>query len=596
MGRIPIRGIRDRSSVSRIIGEHVSGERKVRPLLEYQSDPLGFLVDVLTIPRSTLVWSEHPGYVTHQWDGTPDPLVRACDVLSGKIPGKKHVAIEAATGTQKTFTAAGLVLWFLACFEDSLVVTTAPMERQLKQNLWKEIGVHLVPFKKRFPRAQSLDLKIRMRPVLEDPMTGNETRQEKWAAVGWTAGVDAGADSAVRSQGFHAEHMLIVVEEFPGMDPSIVTALKNTATAPHNILLGLGNPDHQLDPLHQFSELPSVEAIRISAFDHPNVVCQNPSIVPGATSQAFIDEKRAEYGETGPLFLSRVRGLSPREAHNALIKAAWLEEAARKWDDVALHEAMADGPLALGVDPAQSENGDRCALARWSGSVLERVERIPSRDALAFGEYVWDVMQEDGVRPEHVAVDSVGVGSNVVNYLRRVLPPGPSIRVIEGGAEDPIEGAMKAAVATMAPGREYQADANQFLNMRAQVYWQLAQDLAAGLVAMPKHAGLWRELMAPTYSTEDGVVRIEKKASIVKKLGRSPDFADAVVYGNFVRPRTLRATGRRKPEVLEGKSPGYDYDAHRPRERMTAEDEVELIFSRANTRSALAGRYQVPRR
>lgn len=538
--RLAIRGI-ESHPVRRVLDEHTTGARKIRPLVEYQRRPLDFLVDVLKFPRHRLVWSELPGYDTHRWDGTVDPLAQVCRVLAGDVPGKRHVAIEAATGTQKTYTAAGLVLWFIASFQDALAVTTAPKEGQLRVGLWKEIGELLPAFRREFPQLQSLDLKLRMNPVAPEVFdSGSTAAREKWAAIGWCAGVDANSESAVRSQGFHAEHMLIVIEEMPGMDPSTVTALKNTCTAPHNIIIGQGNPDNQLDPLHQFSQSPGVEAIRISAYDHPNVVCDNPNVVPGATSRQFIADKRAEYGETGPLFLSRVRGLSPKEAHNSLIKHAWLEAAAHRWEDDERRAALAEGPRALGVDPAQSENGDRCALARWQGAVCVNIEHVRAVDALAFGEKVWAVMQDEEVDAARVGVDTVGIGSNVVNYLRRVLPPGKAIVSIEGGAEDAIGGTMKSEVSRpIAGGREYRADANQFLNMRAQVYWQLAQDLAQGLIAVPRHTGLWAELLAVTYSTDGGVVRVEKKAAIKKKLGRSPDFADALVYGNWVRARAL---------------------------------------------------------
>jgi hypothetical protein len=554
--RIPIYGVDERPAVSRAISQFASGEHRVRPLVEYQTRPLDFLTDVLRIPRRTLVWSENPGYDRHMWDGTPDPLLRACRVLGGEIVGKRHVAIEAGTGTQKTYTAAGFVLWFLGSFEDALVVTTGAKAEQLKVGLWKEVGVLLPAFRRRFPKVQAIDLKLRMRPEIADPFDASDSslRQEKWSAVGWCAGVDAGVESAVRSQGFHAEHMLIIAEEMPGIDPAIITALRNTQTADHNVFLGLGNPDHQLDPLHKFAQLPGVEAIRISAFDHPNVVCRDSSIVPGATSQQFIDDKRIEFGENGPLFLSRVRGIAPTEAHNALIKLAWLEEAARKWEHAETNVAMSRGPVALGCDPAQTENGDRCALARWQGSVLDSIETLRTRDALEFGEEVWRIMQREGIRPEHVGVDSVGIGSNVVNYMRRVMPHGPSVHAIEGGAEDPIEGAMKAAVPSGTVGREYQPDANRFLNIRAQVYWQFAQDLQHGLIAVPRQSQLWRELMAITYSTEGGEVRLEKKKDLIKKLGRSPDYADAVVYGNWVRQRTTKAVRPQDVEKVPGRA------------------------------------------
>lgn len=595
-GKLPplrIYGTPESSPLGHLFDDHASGRRKVRALVEYQTDPLGFLVDVLHIPRQTLVWSENPGYESHEWDGTVDPLVRACDVLAGKVDGKKHVAIEAATGTQKTYTAAGLVLWFLACFEDSLVVTTAPVEKQLKENLWKEIAAHLPAFRRRFPRMQSIDLKIRMRPTIADPVSGTETRQEKWSAVGWCAGVDAGSESAVRSQGFHAAHMLIVVEEFPGMDPAVVTALKNTAVAPHNIILGLGNPDNQLDPLHQFSELPAVEAIRISAYDHPNVVTGDATRITGATSQGFIDEKRDEYGEDGPLYLSRVRGLSPKESHDALIRHADLVEAARKWDAIMGrtpegkpceidHELrqrfMAGGRKALGCDPANTPNGDRFTWSKWTGAVMTAIEKVQCQDSYEFGERIVALAQAEHIAAQNIGIDNVGVGSGTVNLVRRKLKDGLRVQALEGGADDPVENVARTDQLTAESPTGYRLDSNRFANKRTQMAWGLREKLRRGTVAIPRHAQLWRELLAIRYTTEGGVVQLERKAKIAKRLGCSPDYSDAAMYGDHVReplpmeqedarPATGHERDRSRLRIAEGveriarrKSPAEELD------------------------------------
>jgi len=46
---------------------------------------------------------------------------------------------------------------------------------------------------------------------------------------------------------------------------------------------------------------------------------------------------------------------------------------------------------------------------------------------------------------------------------------------------------------------------------------------------------LWRELLAIRCSTEIGEVKLEKNSEIAKRLGCSPDLADATIYGDFVR-------------------------------------------------------------
>jgi len=62
-------------------------------------------------------------------------------------------------------------------------------------------------------------------------------------------------------------------------------------------------------------------------------------------------------------------------------------------------------------------------------------------------------------------------------------------------------------------------------------------------LAIPPITALKADLTAPTYKIGDnGVMRLEPKADIKKRLGRSPDLADALAltYAEPVTPRTHR--------------------------------------------------------
>ena len=88
----------------------------------YQRDPFGWIVEHLEVPEETLRWSLNPCYDSRAWDGTPDPMA----VILNALANWENVGIESGTGTGKTFLAACITLWFLACHEDSIVVTVAP--------------------------------------------------------------------------------------------------------------------------------------------------------------------------------------------------------------------------------------------------------------------------------------------------------------------------------------------------------------------------------------------------------------------------------------------------------------------------------------
>lgn len=330
----------------------------------YARDPIGWMVATLRIPEWSIRWSMLPEYAGHKWDGTPDPLVAICE----GVAAGKDVGVESGTGTGKTFLGAGLGLWYNACFEDSLVITTAPVEKQLKAQCWKEIGLHFPKYRARYPNASMVDLRVRMREGAGE--------QERWAIIGYGCGVDADASSATRAQGFHAKDMLIVTEETPGVPPPVMTALANTRTGAHNHALALGNPDHQLDELHKFCIRPGTVHVRISALDHPNVVTGR-ELIPGATSRQFIASRLAEYGsETHPLYQSRIRGISPVMNPKGYFHP---DDVAAGLGRTLRQDQYAFAPVILSCDPAW-EGDDELVIGKRQGLWYQVLEVIPKND------------------------------------------------------------------------------------------------------------------------------------------------------------------------------------------------------------------------
>jgi phage terminase large subunit len=486
---------------------------RVKPLVQYQMNPVGFFTDVLGIPERTIRWSLNPGYDTHQWDGTVDPLI----VMLEALANSQDVAVEAGTGTQKSHTAAGAILWFNGCWEDSRVFTFAPKEDQLRLYIWKEIGRLWPRFQRHFPAAVLSDLTIRMRGGIDD----------SWGARGYAVGVKAGEATSTKAQGMHAEHMMLVYEETPGIPSPVIEAGENTATAPHNIRLAVGNPDHQLDALHQFGHdtfgapRPGVINVQISALDHPNLVADDPTIVPGAASWKSEKRRREKYGEDSRLYKTRIRGMSPAESVEALIKLEWVQSAQKRWLDDVQKPVLMAGKRALGVDVANSLNGDDGAIARGQGAYCESVTAFPCPNANDLGFRVHLEMDELRIEPEYVGVDSVGVGVGTVNELRK---RDKWIRALNG-AESPI-------------GRA--DDTEDYNNLRSQMYWQAREDLRLGLVALPADMELATDLITPQWKTANGNIVVESKEDLKKRLpgGRSTNKGDAFVYWNWVRERS----------------------------------------------------------
>jgi phage terminase large subunit len=548
----------ERDRVSELIAE-IKGQLPTEPLVEYQHRPLEFCADVLGVSRNTLVWSLNGYGADYQWDGTSDPIAA---VFLAVAAGRRVIGVESATTTGKTFLGACIVLWFLGCFKNATVVTVAPKEKQLELHIWKEIGKLWPGFKARFPSAELTHLRIRMLP-----------NSDAWAAHGFIAGVAANEveGSATKAQGFHAEHMLIVYEETPGISPAIMMAFRQTCRAPHNIRIGFGNPDNIHDELHKLCTSPGALHIRISALDHPNVVRDDPSIIPGAASREAIEEERLadDQLEEAPLYKSRIRGISPAQSKHAMIKMEWLERAAKNYDDPEIRKRMSIGPKARGVDVANSESGDRAAVARYIGSVLEEVESFQCPDANDLGTAVALEAVEEGINAIDIGVDAIGVGAGCVNEARRTK-----------GLEN-IQALYSAVPAYQGDQKddagktwEWVPDANRFYNLRAQMWWTMREDLRLNRLAIRRSSSLFKQLTSVEYRIFSGQVRVEEKDDIRKRLGSSPNDADAAIYGNFVRTRAVMAAKHGYRTAEQGRDPQGDYDELVERRR--DEEDVEM--------------------
>jgi hypothetical protein len=245
---------------------------------------------------------------------------------------------------------------------------------------------------------------------------------------------------------------------------------------------------------------------------------------------------------------------------------------------------------ALGVDFANSQDGDHGAIARWLGACLTEVESFPCPDATDLAERVVKEAQEEGVSPRHVGADAAGLGGPVVNYMRKL---GLKVRALHGANRtvpemdkdelwseeelDPVEGVRKPKGARV-------VQAERFNNLRSQMWWKLREDLRKGTVALPNDRELFEELTTPQFEDRNGIIVVEAKKSVVSRMGRSPDKADATVMGNWVRhrgPVTTRVT----PAIGETRT-GRDWEL----EKILIAQEKDKQKRAARFRRLLSGR------
>lgn len=516
---------------------------------KHQNNPLDWYVNKWKGPATDLKWSELGIYENHNWDGTKDPFFQMFDSLSKW----QSVAIESGTGTGKTYMLPRVIYWFLDNFDNSLVVTTAPKQSQLKSILWSEMAACFRRFKKLRPKAEMFSLRVlpegtnikfgsKFNKTFQLEDLEDEDYSELHQCIGVVSGVRADEESATKMQGFHRKYMLFVVEECPGVPDPVLTAIKQTCSGDYNIILAVGNPDSQLDALHQFTELSHVDSIRVSAYDHPNIV-NGETIIHGAVTQKSIDIRADELGTDSPLYQSRIRGIAPKQAKDSLIKYDWIVSCMKgrpEFDEsIQIDQERYN---AVGVDVANSNNGDLAALCWGKKNVITWIHefRCPNANDLADNltkdtetlnqekkqDYQTGKVQDYNINDENIGVDAVGVGVGTVNQFETL-----------GWNVTPLQGfANKDAIPQDNEGKHLY----NFESLRSQMYFQAAQDLMKREVIIDLQdksveKALIKELTIIQYSLSKNSIKIESKDNIKKKLGgKSPNLADAFVYWNWV--------------------------------------------------------------
>jgi len=113
------------------------------------------------------------------------------EIIEG-IRDNPRITVRSCSGAGKTVAAACTILWFLYCFRPATVLTTGKSFRQVKEQLWRDIGAY-------HSRARI--------PLGGDINQTNLNISEDWFALGFST------DEPERITGFHNENVLVVVDE-----------------------------------------------------------------------------------------------------------------------------------------------------------------------------------------------------------------------------------------------------------------------------------------------------------------------------------------------------------------------------------------------
>jgi len=425
------------------------------------------------------------------------------------------------------------------------LVTTAPTSVQVKGILWVELNKHFNS--DNAGAANSSD------PI---PALPGRTNQTEWWIGTYLAGVGRKPSdyNPAGMQGLHAEHMLIIVDEAAGVTANLVDAVETLATNDNASILMIGNPD---DPQSQFARIHGdpekygYHTIRITAADTPNFTDEHKSL-PRALTQSLLSprwvrEREKAWGLNHPFYIAKVLAEFPSDTENQIAithdivaaRVPFRERAATIGTVVGVAYATtasaatphSDKPttrltVALGVDVAGSEHGDETVIREVRQTtighglgmsqtiVVGREWRVRTKEPSEIASLA--TLAQTQSKATIIAVDTVGIGWGVRALIADAMKQG------NNQSKATVVGINAAQ---MADNKELYA------NKRAEMWWATARDLfSSGRIdtsAAPNLEELEAQLLSARYKIVKGKIQVELKDDIRKRLGRSPDNADA---------------------------------------------------------------------
>lgn len=466
-------------------------------------------------------WRESPArFIVENFGVEPDPWqVRALDAF--RDPARQRIAMQACAGPGKSAVLAWCGWNFLACYgardEHPKGAALSVTRDNLRDNLWPELA-----------KWQERSEFLRAAFTWTGERIYANDHPETWFLSARSFPKTANAEEQGRTlSGLHSQYILYLIDESGDINPAVLrSAEQGLGSTRFGKILQAGNPTSHDGMLYAAATAlrHQWELIRITG--DPDDSERSPRI-----DIDWAREQIAAYGRDNPWVMAYILGLFPPSSINTLLGPDEVEAAiARHIPETAYHHAQ----RRLGVDVARFGDDRTVVFPRqglWAGDpVVMRgatTDQIAARIVLARSRWESEMELVDG---------SGGYGGGVVDQLRL---------------------AGRAPIEVSASGR---AADPRYYNRRAEMWWRMAEWVKRG--SLPDAPEIVRELTAPTYTLRDGKFLLEAKDQIKKRLGFSPDLADALAH-TFALPDMPASGADPLGKVFGGRKLAVESDPYR---------------------------------
>lgn len=424
--------------------------------------------------------------------------------VMNKLMKYHRIAMYGPHGIGKTALMAWAVLYFMWAFPRNVkVITTASVWSQLSDYLWPEINLwgSQVAWSQwgllLRPERELLKLKIDIRgeaklATARSPREGREKEVE----------------------GAHADRVLWIFDEAKIVADPVWDAAEGAMATGAGYILAGSTPG---DTVGRFWQI----CTRKAGLEDWKVrhVTKEEALAEGVLTLEYVEARRNQWEENQPAdWHNRILGLFYESAPDALIPPHWVDLANQRHDELKKSgelKKIEHANTAFGGDIGE-EGEDQSVLCKMTGDAVQWFRELSRAENPKVAATFAGWMHKDRGAP--VAIDSIGVGSGVGSIMAKT----EQFRVFR----------VKVSTKTKLRSR----DGNTFVNLRSALWYLLREALdpqGEVLLALPRNDRLYQELTTPNWwfrSDVNSSIQVMNKENMKKKLKRSPDYAEALMF------------------------------------------------------------------
>lgn len=410
---------------------------------------------------------------------------RQAEVLQA-LRNHRLVTVRSGHSIGKSFLSAVATIWYLNANRPSYVITTSSSWKGIEKILWPEIH-----------------RRLQLAPLREMAEHG------KLLGTEWKLGIQWGAFGVAMNipenfSGYHTKAgVMVIVDEASALEDDIYDAIMGLMASGNSRVLMIGNPLRPSGPFYNSFKSSLWKRIHISSLESPNVKA-GKEVIPGLATARWVKERAEEWGVDSGTYKARVLGEFPEDETDALIKMIWVEAALER-------EPIPEGPFIAGADIARFGD-DETVVIILRGDAIIKMIATKNKDTMQTVGLLVGILKKYDIK--RMNVDVIGIGAGVVDRLHEL-----GYTQVFG-----INVGEKAD------------DTEHFANLRAEAWWRVREWIKE-VGCIMKDSKLEADLTTPRVKYTSTFKRaVERKEEIKKRLGRSPDYGDALMLA-LVPPR-----------------------------------------------------------